>query len=1013
MSFRFAAVIVFTAVLSGFAAAQPSHLHNLIETYKAQNPGAAQRMTEHQSREKDGEQNPPILVASNPPQSPVLGSPPEKLAAPPGGNPKDPLNPRFVPNAVPDKGQDNSRNPYAEWQKDACLNDIFFLDNNCGWAAGDRGTVWNTPDGGQTWTLQETPLDCQLHCIRFKDVSFGIAVGGYYYPSGNTGGISGGTAAHLNRSRGVILITQDGGRKWSLIATPYFPALKQIEIIDTMQIRVNGEPSDLYPNGTFTSNDAGRTWKYDAEPRAVKPVPEMANVPLLQTLCSEHNGKEIFAAGLPGTMIYSATNSASTKWKATPTGNNAPLHKIVFLNEKTGWAAGELGTILKTGDGGASWNVQTTGGKKLAVLGLFGTANDVPLEAFVSLCAHQGYLGGISLLFQERNCRQTAGLDVHEAFIRTGASVDSNTGTLLECREMFTAFDELVKQIQKQHDNKGMEHLRAQLVGLIRTWQPEIILTADAPKDGIVRELALREIMDAVRKAEDPAAYPNQMTELGLKPWQVKKVHVAVSNGTLGDVNLNTKEPSIRLGLPFDEAAYISYGLLNVPRNRQAMLGFSTPHNVVPPSASKDFFAGIEIQPGSDSRRLLAGSYAEQWEQIQLRIQQRQQTLGIIASTANTAKKNKQKPGDIRLASSAEELTRKIDSDAAVQILLEMGESYKPSGDWASVSEAYEVIAKHYPQHPLARPAFLWLMQQYACGEKSENKPLAEVNASLDAAIAMERYLAQYFPDLAAMPEVKFSLASALRQRGFEQDAGNLYRELANRPFNGIWKNRAKGECFLSAPSQNGLENPQQAIRCSFTSVKPYLDGKFDKEFDRKTWFHSKLYSLTPDKPNPSVAAAGSQNFGTKIMTMYDRDYFYIGLKCRRVAGFSYPPLAEKPRQRDVPLDDQDRVEILLDVDRDYQTCYSFTADSRGWAVDALRGSTTWNPSWYVARYEDKDSYYIEAAIPWESLTNYPPQSGTVWAVGVRRIVPGKGIECWNAENADDLTNGFGFLVFE
>jgi len=34
-----------------------------------------------------------------------------------------------------------------------------------------------------------------------------------------------------------------------------------------------------------------------------------------------------------------------------------------------------------------------------------------------------------------------------------------------------------------------------------------------------------------------------------------------------------------------------------------------------------------------------------------------------------------------------------------------------------------------------------------------------------------------------------------------------------------------------------------------------------------------------------------------------------------------------------------------------------------------------------------------------------------MWGIAIRRLVPGIGIECWNAENSFDLTEGFGLLV--
>ena len=38
----------------------------------------------------------------------------------------------------------------------------------------------------------------------------------------------------------------------------------------------------------------------------------------------------------------------------------APLHAVDFFDAKTGWAVGEAGTIIRTADGGATWQAPTT-----------------------------------------------------------------------------------------------------------------------------------------------------------------------------------------------------------------------------------------------------------------------------------------------------------------------------------------------------------------------------------------------------------------------------------------------------------------------------------------------------------------------------------------------------------------------------------------------------------------------------------------------------------------------------
>jgi photosystem II stability/assembly factor-like uncharacterized protein/tetratricopeptide (TPR) repeat protein len=1147
-TYRFFLIAVFVcSVLFVRLASAQSHLQQLIQTYKNQNPATVQ-YPNSSTPNYNPKNNPPNLITqpdlqlanvSRPEISP--GQAPNHSVFP-CGDPRDPLNIRFVPysdNSTPDQPV----SPYNEMCLDARLNDLFFINSQIGWVVGDRGTIWHTQDSGTTWILQKTPIACTLRSVYFLDASFGFAVGGYYFPFSTQG-------------RGVVLSTHDGGKNWSLCQTPNLPVLHRVKIFDPMKIILAGESSEYHPTGLFLTLDSGRIWKtiYGSKTEGwtaadffnektgagisrretaqlfqnetlspqtpsfgsahladlqlitgtttpeningwmvgdnglilstldrglrwgVAPgkLPGHSDMPAdLNTI--EVQNSSLWVAGNPGTIIYSSADLGKT-WKAIPSGVSTVIRKIVFADAQNGWAVGDLGTILKSNDGGTTWKTQRLGGSRLALLGFFGRAEDVPLEAYAALCAHQGYLGGAVLLFRDAEQKiknqESVLLDrLHEAAVRTGACGIWELGAFsLKRKELQTTLDALIQQLEKENDGKGIQRLRERMVGAIRLWRPEIILTAGSanPKEP-VRELVLREVMESVRMADDPTAFPYQLTELGLIPWKVKKIHVALEDGVLGDVNLATSEPSIRLGQSIDELTFTARGLIELHQTtRPAVLGFTTPYDETPPAGHRDFFAGITLAPGSDARRGLVGSCVEHWDAIQFRTKQRRQTMGIIQHTAKIAEENGRKPSDIRLASHASELTRKIDPDAAVQVLFEMGQNYHKTGDWESALEAFDIIAKQYTKHPLSRQAFLWLLQYYTAEETGWRKHKSntavnsqtehkvdslgrvvtetsgapqflhnqhKIDSRLEKGLAVGRYLEQNFPDLADEAVVRFSLASVLRRSGKGQEALRYYRARGDLKFDDVWGMRARAEFWLGIEDKLELpveqrESPIPSIRCAYSSTKPFLDGKFDKQFDQGTWFNGKLYSLTPETPRlrlqemlrdkktpglyrEEMIRLESRSLGSQIMFMYDKQYLYLGIRCQRVAGFSYPPVPEKPRSRDAVSNDQDRMEILLDIDRDYSTYYSLVVDSRGWITDLCWGDKNWNPDWYVARHEDKDSWYIEAAIPFESLTDQIPMPQTIWAVGIRRIVPGIGIECWNAENSFDLTEGLGFLVFE
>ncbi len=70
----------------------------------------------------------------------------------------------------------------------------------------------------------------------------------------------------------------------------------------------------------------------------------------------ENNG---WAVGENGTILH--TGNSGTNWAAQTSGTTSTLQSVYFINASTGWAVGQSGTILHTTNGGANWAAQTSG----------------------------------------------------------------------------------------------------------------------------------------------------------------------------------------------------------------------------------------------------------------------------------------------------------------------------------------------------------------------------------------------------------------------------------------------------------------------------------------------------------------------------------------------------------------------------------------------------------------------------------------------------------------------------
>jgi hypothetical protein len=150
-----------------------------------------------------------------------------------------------------------------------------------------------------------------------------------------------------------------------------------------------------------------------------------------------------------------------------------------------------------------------------------------------------------------------------------------------------------------------------------------------------------------------------------------------------------------------------------------------------------------------------------------------------------------------------------------------------------------------------------------------------------------------------------------------------------------------------------------------------------------------------------------------EVRLAYDNEHLYLAIRCPKVSGGEYGPHAEA-RPRDADLTQHDRVELQLDVDRDFATAYELTVDHRGWCRDACWDDAHWNPSWYIAAAEDETAWSVEAAVPLGELTENRPAAKHVWAISARRTIPRVGYESWAGPPIlDDSPDQFGLLLFE
>ena len=964
---------------------------------------------------------------------------------------------------------------------DSRLADVCFVDAQYGWAVGDRGAIWHTRDGGKGWRLQKSGTGIGLESVYFVDRHNGWAVGGYSHPHSHTGSgrvlitHDGGQnwqfdstlllpALKQARFSDVkhgwavgcpsamfptgLFLTDSGGRAWKPVLGEELRGIVAADFLEehtgvaarqdgTALVLRNGSvgtasPADFGLRGlarvklvsslfgwlvgdgglVMMTRDGGASWQTTPKdlPRGTTGEFDFAALAV--------RGKKVWIAGSPGTRVFH-TPDAGLNWYEGETGQNLPLRGLHFVDDRHGWAVGDLGTILATSDGGQTWHRQQSGGTRAALLGIFAEPNRVPLELFAKLSGNEGYLGLVELI--GHHSAGSAAPDevpvadrIHQAMVAVGGSGARTAWRFpLDQPELLMGSEKILATWDRVNDGRARDLFQAHLVRQIRLWRPEVIVTHSASPLGNdpLGHLVNQAVLSAVQAATDPTVYPEQVTRVGLEPWKVKKVFTALAPGLRGTTNLATAELATRLGRSIAEVTSGPRGLV---RDRFSAvpdtLGFKTAINQVARGGKRnDFFTGVVLPPGGEARRELLSPSAGNVDLIK-RFAQRSRNARAILKNAD----DKTQEG-VALLAQVGKLTDGLHPDASAGILFQLARRYYETGRWSMAAETFEVLTGRYPNHPLARSATEWLMGYYSSDEvawrvhgKQRYEVMQTSTLALDPtaledrpgrAASLAKKIEATRPDLFARPSIGFPLAAVNRGRGFPTQAERFYMILARSTRHDAWWMCARSEQWLAEPK--GVP-PKPILNCALAVQKPLLDGRLDDP----VWQRAKPAELHSPHGDDADTPA-------EVMLAHDDEFLYLAVRCRKAADAQYPT-TDGPRPRDGDLAKHDRVDLFIDLDRDYTTYYRLSVDHRGWTGEGCWGDSSWNPTWFVAAATEDDDWSAEAAIPLEQLTGRFPNSRAVWAVGIQRTIPGVGFQSWNTPASTSVQpEGFGYLAFE
>ncbi|HEX9793441.1 MAG TPA: DUF5916 domain-containing protein [Planctomycetota bacterium] len=171
---------------------------------------------------------------------------------------------------------------------------------------------------------------------------------------------------------------------------------------------------------------------------------------------------------------------------------------------------------------------------------------------------------------------------------------------------------------------------------------------------------------------------------------------------------------------------------------------------------------------------------------------------------------------------------------------------------------------------------------------------------------------------------------------------------------------------LLAAAAPLAAQDPAPSLRVPLVELDPPL--QIDGLLDEAAWKHAvRIDGLTGVEPIDGVPAEPR----TEILLMRDATHLYLGV----VAWEPEPGrMVLQSMRRDAVLQDDDRIEFILDTFHDSRTAYFFqlsAAGSRGDALLANNGrnfNKRWDGFWQARTHVHADRWTAEIAIPFRSI---------------------------------------------
>lgn len=713
-------------------------------------------------------------------------------------------------------------------QDDATLYAVTFVGSKFGCAVGDRGTCWITRDGGLNWTFSPTPVQCALRGVHFLTDRVGWAVGGEVapytrYATGavihtTNGGeswevLSAGMTPPLTQVRFLdqelgmavgdaspscasgVLATDDGGKTWTPTAGPHATGWRTAAIlsggagvvagargelgilgqgqlqrtVDTLKGLRGLNAITISPEGTgWLVGDGG--WALRTKNHGISWEQPEGEIPTSLRDCMDFQavaqvGEKVWITGSPGSVIWHSEDGGG-RWTTQSTGQSTPLRSLCFIDDQHGVAVGDLGKILVTEDGGATWQAARGGGRRLALLMVHSESKQISFGITAHYAGEWGYRSGAVVL-----TRRDLGTDaLHNAPVQTRLEdafsvVGGNSATIdwrlpITVPSLESDRDKLIDEWLLLTDQNLPDVVTTDLVAKIRMWQPDVVLISTPNEQNATSKIVWDVTQEAVKAAANPKKHAHLESMVGLPPWQVKKVF-SHTPGERGAENISAQGYLARAGVTIDQwAEPAAARLLDraevIIRDEGLNLVFSRATDLKDPGLS--LFGGLDIPAGGPARRTLLPVSLEDMELRRNAIKNR------VNFTLSAGKQMDSRTQGMELIAHLQETARQLPPDQGAKLLSDIVLGYRQRMLWDSAEQSSTTLLNLYPDHPAATESALWLLRFWTSSEMGWQRLRTRISrqktTQVNPTIAQAQFEAQLkqnqrLPGGLALPEVE------------------------------------------------------------------------------------------------------------------------------------------------------------------------------------------------------------------------------------------------------------------